>query len=84
MLAYRLGRTEAVDRLLLAGAAVAPLTDWEIPQLPLKGGEIVARGVSAGPEVARILRRVEDRWVAERFPDPKRVAQLLDEEIAKP
>jgi poly(A) polymerase len=81
VLAYRLGRAEAVDRLLLAGAQVAPLEDWDIPQFTLKGGEIVARGVSAGPEVARILRRVEDRWVAEGFPDRQRVEELLEEEL---
>jgi len=80
-LAYRLGREQAVDRLLLAGAAVAPLTDWGIPQFPLKGGEIVARGVSAGPEVARILRAIEDRWVAEGFPSRERVLELLRETL---
>jgi len=80
-LAYRLGREEAVDRLLLAGAEVAPLTDWDIPQFPLKGGEIVARGVSAGPEVARILRAVEDRWVAEGFPERERVLAMLEERL---
>jgi len=78
-LAYRLGRDEAIDRLLLAGADTAPLAGWDIPVFPLKGGEIVARGVSAGPEVARILRQVEDRWVAEGFPSRERVLEFLDE-----
>jgi len=81
-LAYRLGREEAVDRLLLDGADVAPLKGWEIPTFPLKGGEIVARGVSAGPEVARILRGVEDRWIAEGFPDRQRVEALLDSALS--
>jgi poly(A) polymerase len=81
-LAYRLGRKEAIDRLLLAGAEVSPLTQWEIPRLPLKGGEIVERGVSAGPEVAQILRDVEDRWVAEGFPGRPRVETLLAERLA--
>jgi poly(A) polymerase len=81
-LAYRLGRDEAFDRLLLAGVAVSPLVGWEIPQLPLKGGEIVARGVTAGPEVARILREVEDRWVAEGFPGRERVLETLEERLA--
>lgn len=80
-LAYRLGRAEALDRLLLAGAATAPLNDWNIPTFPLKGGEIVARGVKAGPDVARILRAVEDRWIAEGFPGEARVAALLDEAL---
>jgi poly(A) polymerase len=82
-LAYRLGREEAIDRLLLAGADVSPLSDWEIPRLPLKGGEIVERGVSAGPEVARILREIEDRWVAEQFPSRERVLAMLGERLAR-
>ena len=35
-----------------------------------------------GPDVARILRAIEDRWVAEGFPDAERVYQLLDEQLA--
>jgi poly(A) polymerase len=78
-LAYRLGRSEAMDRLLLAGASVSPLIDWSIPQFPLKGGEIVARGIKAGPEVARTLRSLEDRWTAEGFPPRERVLEMLDD-----
>ncbi|MBB4859838.1 poly(A) polymerase [Novosphingobium chloroacetimidivorans] len=78
-LAYRLGRAEAIDRLLLAGASAAPLEGWDVPQFPLKGGEIVARGIKAGPEVASTLRAVEERWVAEGFPARGRVLEMLDE-----
>jgi poly(A) polymerase len=81
-LAYRLGLTEATDRLLLAGASLGPLIDWTPPVFPLKGGAIVARGVHAGPDVARILHSVEDRWIAEGFPDAARVADLLNAAIA--
>ena len=81
-LAYRLSRSEALDRLLLAGAPVQALEDWDIPQFPLKGGEIVARGVSAGPEVARTLRSIEERWISEGFPPRERVLDMLDEAIA--
>lgn len=80
-LAYRVGMACATDRLLLNGSAPASLAGWSVPQLPLKGGEIVARGVGAGPEVARILRAVERRWVEEGFPDRTRVEKLLDEEL---
>ena len=82
-LAYRLGREEAIDRLLLAGEDPAPIVDWAIPELPLKGGEIVARGVAAGPEVAHILQAVEARWIDEGFPGRARVEALLGEEIAR-
>lgn len=80
-LAYRLGRESALDLLLLTGGEIAPLAGWDVPQLPLKGGEIVASGVSAGPQVARVLRAVENRWVAEGFPPRARVEQLLAEEL---
>lgn len=82
-LAYRIGMTQALDRILLSGTDAAPLKFWDIPRLPLKGGEIVAKGVVAGPDVARIMRVVENRWIAEGFPDETRVQQLLDEEIAR-
>lgn len=80
-LAYRLGRASALDRLLLAGQSIAPLSDWEIPTFPLKGGDIVARGVTAGPDVSRLLKAVEARWVDEGFPDATRAAELLGAEL---
>ena len=77
-LAYRIGQEAALDRLLLTGQQTASLRGWQAPTFPLKGGAIVARGVAAGPEVARILRAVEAQWIAEGFPNEDRVAELLD------
>lgn len=82
-LAYRVGRAEALDRLLIAGQSAASLSGWEIPRLPLKGGDIVARGIGAGPEVARVLRQLEQRWIAEGFPDAARAHAILDALLAK-
>lgn len=82
-LAYRIGRDEAADRLLLAGADTSSLAGWVIPAFPLKGGEIVARGVNAGPEVARILRQLESQWVDEGFPERPRVLALLEERLGR-
>ncbi len=80
-LAYRHGREQALDQLLITGADLAPLKGWDIPVFPLKGGEIVARGVAAGPDVARILQTIETRWIAEGFPDAQRVNAILAEEL---
>ncbi len=82
-LAYRLGREEALDRLLISGSDISALDHWEIPVFPMKGGEIMARGVKAGPDIARILQSVERRWIAEGFPDRERVQRLLEEELAR-
>lgn len=82
-LAYRMGTTGAVDRLLLAGESVAAIRDWTPPALPLTGGALVERGVRKGPDVARLLRQVETRWIAEGFPDAGRVAELADAAVAQ-
>ena len=78
-LAFRVGREIALDRLLIAGEDVSPLAGWTAPRLPIGGGDIVARGIAKGPEVARALRRIEARWIAEGFPDRDRVSAIADQ-----
>lgn len=82
-LAYREGMESATDRLLLNRADASTLKGWEPPQFPLRGGQIVARGIAAGPQVARIMRAVEQHWVSEGFPGSARVNELLEVELAK-
>ena len=82
-LAYRVGTTSAIDRLLLAGADVAPLRGWAPPTLPIGGGALVARGLSKGPQVAAVLRAIETRWIAEDFPNADRVDQIADAAVAE-
>ena len=84
-LAHAIGIDAARDVHLLAGdpAAIEALSGWAVPELPLKGGDIVARGVAVGPEVARILKAVEAQWVAEDFPGAARVAELVDQKIGR-
>jgi len=80
-LAYRVGRDQAIDRLLVAGRPVADLNGWSAPRLPIGGGALVMRGLAKGPDVAAALKRIETRWIAEGFPADARVAQLADEEV---
>lgn len=82
-LGYRIGIEGAVDMILIsdaddATAALADLKDWVRPSLPIGGGELVGRGLSRGPDVARALRAVEDQWIAEGFPGKERVAVIAD------
>ena len=81
-LAYYEGVDCARDRLLILRSDPSMLDDWVAPQLPLKGGEIVERGVAKGPQVARMLQTVERRWVDAGFPDRKHVLAMLDEVLA--
>ncbi len=81
-LAYRVGLPSAIDRLLLAGEDAASVRDWTPPALPIGGGALVQRGLRKGPEVARVLRVIETRWIAENFPDAARVDQIADAAVA--
>jgi poly(A) polymerase len=82
-LGYRAGVEGAIDRLVLGGADPRPLLGWERPTLPIGGGALVARGLGKGPDVARTLRAIEDRWIAEGFPPAERVAAIADDEVAQ-
>jgi poly(A) polymerase len=84
-LAFRIGVDSAVDRLLLSGATepAARIAHWTPPRLPISGGALVTRGIDAGPLVARALKMVEDRWVAENFPDRARAEQIADQVAAE-
>ncbi len=79
-LAYRITPDRAVDRLLLAGqmAAARSVAGWVPPDLPVTGGALIARGLRKGPEVAKALRRIRDRWIAEGFPDAARANAIAD------
>ena len=86
-LAYRLGTDSAIDRLAIhrdgAADVLRHVAAWPRPRFPLAGGAIVARGVNKGPEVARLLKLVEDRWVAEGFPDAARAEAIADAAVAE-
>ncbi|MBX9796205.1 CCA tRNA nucleotidyltransferase [Sphingomonas sp.] len=86
-LAYQLGSAGAADRIALqlgeaeALAALAVIAGWPVPRLGVSGGDLVARGIRKGPVVARTLRAIERRWVAEDFPGDERLAAIRDEEV---
>ena len=70
---YRVGRALFVDLVYLAWAAapgdaaaframLETAADWEAPVLPVKGADVTALGVPAGPEVGRLLAAIETWW----------------------
>ena len=84
-LAYRLGNACAVDRLLLSGKATeaSRIAKWHLPRLPIGGGVLIERGLIEGPIVARTLRKIEDRWVAEGFPQGDAFEQIVADALAE-
>ena len=80
-LAYRVGLESARDRLLIAGQDTRFLDTWVAPVLPVSGGMLVERGLIRGPDVARTLHVIEDRWIAADFPGD--ATALIDDALAQ-
>jgi len=62
-------------------AALTMLADWKKPQLPIGGGELIARGLQPGPRVAATLQAIERRWIEEDFPAGNRIDGIVAEEL---
>lgn len=88
---YRYGADAFRDGVLLAWAASDAPTDasdwrtrfeltkrWAIPTLPVRGADLIERGLAEGPAIGRIVRAFEEWWIAHDFPtDPLRLAKAL-------
>jgi poly(A) polymerase len=87
-LAYYVGTECALDRLLLAGKteAAAAIADWHLPRLSVRGGHLIERGLTQGPNVAKTLQAIERRWVDAGFPRGEELDWIVAEEVtaAKP
>lgn len=85
-MAYRSGTTGAIDRLILgngSAADVAHLATWSVPKLPITGGVLIARGLTAGPIVAKTMTAIETRWIEAGFPSGDAFDALVAEEISR-
>jgi poly(A) polymerase len=69
------------DESALAGC-LAKLVAWSSPRFPIKGGDLIARGLSAGPVVAKTLKAIEAAWIEEDFPGASRAEILTDQLVA--
>jgi poly(A) polymerase len=92
-LLYRKGPGAFVDAGLMAwarsnDAAASPerarhlavAARWHMPELPVRGADVIALGVAPGPEVGRVLDAFERWWIAEDFPsDRERAAEKVVE-----
>jgi poly(A) polymerase len=53
---------------------------WRAPDLPVRGADVLALGVEAGPEVGRVMAAFETWWIGEGYPtDPRQIADKLKE-----
>lgn len=74
-LIYRLGREAVEDAVCLIAAHLGRSPDallrhvaeFDIPQFPLKGADLIARGMTPGPEVGQRLKEIETEWLNHDF-----------------
>ncbi|WP_333794578.1 CCA tRNA nucleotidyltransferase [Hyphomicrobium sp.] len=77
---YRFGEEAFRDGVMLAwaqgGAAAesshwrerfAVPSHWSVPTLPVRGSDLLARGLAEGPAIGRVMRTFEDWWIGEDF-----------------
>ena len=90
---YRLGEQTFHDRARLAWASrpdsasstywltlLNAIPGWDRPHLPVHGEDVIAAGIPPGPRIGEVLRRVEDWWVEQDFPeDAERVKRQMME-----
>lgn len=67
----------AADDSRWRGRFVLP-NRWKVPTLPVRGADLLARGLAEGPAIGRVVRAFEDWWISEDFPrDEVRLARAL-------
>ncbi len=90
---YRFGIEAFRDGVLLAWARSSAAPDsapwrdrftlpdrWKIPTLPVRGSDLLDRGLAEGPAIGRVVRAFEDWWISEDFPtDELRLAHALSD-----
>lgn len=64
-------KAETDDSVLVAAAAMSRLltvaTGWTKPVFPLKGKDLVSRGIDPGPAVGQVLADLEQAWLESDF-----------------
>lgn len=91
------GSRAAADSLALAHAesAAAPddadwleaaryLEETPAPAFPIKGADLIARGVAPGKRLGEALKALQAKWIRAGFPrDPAAVKRLVEEAVGK-
>ena len=73
------GESEAVWQAMLERAE-----EWDPPEFPLTGADVLARCIPEGPEVGRLLNEIEEWWIdQEEWPGREVTLKRLDDLVAK-
>lgn len=48
-------------------SALAAVQGWKVPDLPVRGADLLAAGLMPGPALGRRLAEIEQRWIESDF-----------------
>lgn len=84
----------ATDRLLLAAAfcddppalaqVLADLERWPRPKLPVRGADLIALGLSPGPQVSKAMKALQAAWIVADFPTGRQALDSLVSAVIAP
>jgi poly(A) polymerase len=86
---YTHGHAEMLDALLLERGEQIAETDWKSwtawqrPNFPIKGGDLIKKGVPTGPLVSQTLHAVEAEWIAAGFPDGEELRAIVTRQLTQ-
>jgi poly(A) polymerase len=74
---YRVGKQEFLDQAVIYCAkngdiaemqSFVELTEtWQIPVFPVTGSDLRTQGVASGPEMGKLLKTMEQKWISSGF-----------------
>lgn len=79
---YKYGRAAAAQALMMelvqdrvmngyANTALNIIQNWDVPNFPIGGEDIIRTGYKPGPELGSILSDLEDKWIKSGFSESK-------------
>lgn len=86
-LIYAFGKAETLDAWIIdRGSTITinewhELTAWPVPVFPIKGRDLIERGIAPGPMVSETLKTLEREWIESGFPSGAALHALLDNSL---
>ncbi|MEM9014426.1 MAG: CCA tRNA nucleotidyltransferase [Pseudomonadota bacterium] len=59
------------------------VANWSCPEFPISGKDLIARGMSPGPDIGRKLAAIEAQWIEDDFPGPGRLDSIIANILAQ-
>ena len=86
-IAFQYGKQVAIDQILLhskdndINPYIISIQNWDIPQFTITGGDLIEKGLSAGPIISTVLQQIKNDWIEAGFPNQTSLENIVDKRI---